>query len=159
MDPCPAPRVPTQAGAAARTLTLWQRVRSAVNFLEYKWGSSVVNYDSESQANIVSRTENSLSNTAMSTTGWVQQLKDFISAKLQKYADWANQANFYAVLVLLISVTIVALVVGTVVVLLLRLRLYRRARRRLGGVTGDVMGAMGEVATTAVLLTAAAALS
>jgi adenosylcobinamide-GDP ribazoletransferase len=36
--------------------------------------------------------------------------------------------------------------------------LYRRARRRLGGVTGDVMGAMGEVATTAVLLTAAAVL-
>jgi cobalamin 5'-phosphate synthase/cobalamin synthase len=36
---------------------------------------------------------------------------------------------------------------------------HRRARRRLGGVTGDVMGAMGEVATTAVLLTAAAALA
>ncbi|HEX8323789.1 MAG TPA: DUF3488 and transglutaminase-like domain-containing protein [Tepidisphaeraceae bacterium] len=123
------PTAINEAGAAARTLTLWQRVRSAVNFLEYKWGSSVVNYDSESQANIVSRTENSLSNTAMSTTGWVQQLKDFIGAKLQKYADWANQANFYAVLVLLISVAIVALVVGTIVVLLLRLRLYRRARR------------------------------
>jgi cobalamin 5'-phosphate synthase/cobalamin synthase len=33
--------------------------------------------------------------------------------------------------------------------------LYRRARARLGGVTGDVMGAMGETATTAVLLAAA----
>jgi cobalamin synthase len=33
--------------------------------------------------------------------------------------------------------------------------LYRRAVARLGGITGDVMGAMGEVATTAVLLTAA----
>jgi adenosylcobinamide-GDP ribazoletransferase len=36
--------------------------------------------------------------------------------------------------------------------------LYRRARARLGGVTGDVMGAMGEVATTVVLLAAAVAL-
>ncbi len=35
---------------------------------------------------------------------------------------------------------------------------FRRARRRLGGVTGDVMGAMGEVATTATLLVAAVAL-
>ncbi|TQN37757.1 cobalamin-5'-phosphate synthase [Blastococcus colisei] len=36
--------------------------------------------------------------------------------------------------------------------------LYRRARRRLGGVTGDVMGAMGETATTATLLVGAIAL-
>ena len=36
--------------------------------------------------------------------------------------------------------------------------LHRLARRRLGGVTGDVMGAMGETATTATLLVAASAL-
>ena len=35
--------------------------------------------------------------------------------------------------------------------------LHRRARARLGGVTGDVMGAMGEAATTATLLVAAIA--
>ncbi len=34
--------------------------------------------------------------------------------------------------------------------------LFRRARRRLGGVNGDVMGAMGETATTGTLLAAAA---
>jgi cobalamin synthase len=36
--------------------------------------------------------------------------------------------------------------------------LFRRARRRLGGVTGDVMGAMGESAMTVVLLIAAVVL-
>ena len=36
--------------------------------------------------------------------------------------------------------------------------LLRRARARLGGVTGDVMGAMGETAATVTLLVAAAAL-
>jgi cobalamin synthase len=35
--------------------------------------------------------------------------------------------------------------------------LHRRARARLGGVTGDVMGAMGETATTITLLVAAVA--
>ena len=35
--------------------------------------------------------------------------------------------------------------------------IHRRARARLGGVTGDVMGAMGEVAATVVLLAAAVA--
>jgi adenosylcobinamide-GDP ribazoletransferase len=37
--------------------------------------------------------------------------------------------------------------------------LYRRARARLGGVNGDVMGAMGEVATAVALLAAAVLLS
>ncbi|WP_283956345.1 adenosylcobinamide-GDP ribazoletransferase [Blastococcus sp. CCUG 61487] len=34
--------------------------------------------------------------------------------------------------------------------------LHRRARTRLGGTTGDVMGAMGETTTAATLLVAAA---
>jgi cobalamin synthase len=36
--------------------------------------------------------------------------------------------------------------------------LHRRAHARLGGVTGDVMGAMGETTTAATLLVAAVAL-
>ena len=37
--------------------------------------------------------------------------------------------------------------------------LLRRARARLGGVTGDVMGAVGETAATVTLLVAAAAVT
>jgi adenosylcobinamide-GDP ribazoletransferase len=50
----------------------------------------------------------------------------------------------------------VAAVAGVVGGLLAAELLLRRAAARLGGVTGDVMGAMGEAAATAVLLVAAA---
>jgi adenosylcobinamide-GDP ribazoletransferase len=48
------------------------------------------------------------------------------------------------------------LLAATVAALLATELLHRRATARLGGTTGDVMGAMAEVATTVVLLTAAA---
>jgi cobalamin 5'-phosphate synthase/cobalamin synthase len=50
--------------------------------------------------------------------------------------------------VMLVGALVAGLVVGEV--------LHRRARRRLGGTTGDVMGAMGELTTAATLLVAAA---
>jgi len=49
------------------------------------------------------------------------------------------------------------LALGALAGLLAAELLYRRARARLGGVTGDVMGAMGETATAATLLVAAVA--
>ncbi|MGN6243769.1 MAG: adenosylcobinamide-GDP ribazoletransferase [Motilibacteraceae bacterium] len=49
-----------------------------------------------------------------------------------------------------------ALALAVAVGLLAALLLERRAVHRLGGVTGDVLGALAEVATTAALLTAAA---
>ena len=52
----------------------------------------------------------------------------------------------------------VGLAVSALAGLLAAELLLRRARARLGGVTGDVMGAMGETATTASLLLAAALL-
>lgn len=51
--------------------------------------------------------------------------------------------------------TALRLAVGAAVGLLVAELVHRRACSRLGGVTGDVMGAMGETATAAVLLAAA----
>ncbi len=53
--------------------------------------------------------------------------------------------------------TVVGLAVSALAGLLAAELLYRRARARLGGVTGDAMGAMGETATAATLLVAAVA--
>ncbi|MDP9429380.1 MAG: adenosylcobinamide-GDP ribazoletransferase [Actinomycetota bacterium] len=59
----------------------------------------------------------------------------------------------------LLTVTDQRLLAGALAGLLAGELLLRRARARLGGVTGDVMGAMGETAAAATLLVAAAALA
>lgn len=123
------PTASTEANAGTRALTLWQRIRGAINFLEYKWGSSVVNYDSESQTNIIQTTENSLTSTAIQTSGWIQEVKDWVQTRLAEYSHWVGLASFYSVLTMLIGAAIILLILALVAILLLRLRLYRRARR------------------------------
>ena len=67
-------------------------------------------------------------------------------------------AGWVFVAAALLTVADQALLASAVAGLLAAELLLRRARARLGGVTGDVMGAMGETAATATLLVAAAAL-
>ena len=66
-------------------------------------------------------------------------------------------AGWVFVTAALFTVADQALLVSAVAGLLAAELLLRRARARLGGVTGDVMGAMGETAATVTLLVAAAA--
>ena len=130
------PTSANEAGGPGRRVTLWQRIRSAMNFLEYKWGSNVVNYDSESQNNVITNAENGL-NAAMSKTMWVGDLKDRVWSWLMRLigSDSENEADvwklkaFYFVLTSLITLIIALTVIGLIAFILIRLRLYRRARR------------------------------
>jgi adenosylcobinamide-GDP ribazoletransferase len=65
-------------------------------------------------------------------------------------------AGWVFVTAVLLTVADRALVAGAAAGLLAAELLLRRARARLGGVTGDVMGAMGETAAAVTLLVAAA---
>ena len=67
-------------------------------------------------------------------------------------------AGWVFVTAVLLTVADPALVASAAAGLLAAELLLRRARARLGGVTGDVMGAMGETAAAVALLVAAAAL-
>ena len=128
------PTSANEAGAAGRRVTLWQRVRGALNFLEYKWGSNVVNYDSESQSNVITNAESGL-NAAMSKTIWIGDLKDKIWSWLMHLIGSDNENDtwqlkaFYFVLTSLITLVIALIVVGLLAFVAIRVRLYRRARR------------------------------
>ena len=112
-------------------------MRSALNYLEYKWGNSVVNYDSESQSNIISNTENQLSTTAINTTSWLQEMKEnirqwalrMVGSDSGSDEPFLGAKAFYFVLTWLITGIIVLVTLGLIVFVLMRLRLYRRARR------------------------------
>ena len=67
-------------------------------------------------------------------------------------------AGWVFVTAVLLTVADQALVASAAAGLVAAELVLRRARARLGGVTGDVMGAMGEVAATVTLLVAAAVL-
>jgi len=68
-------------------------------------------------------------------------------------------AGWLFVAAVLLTVTDQALVASAAAGLIAAELLLRRARARLGGVTGDVMGAMGETAAAVTLLVAAAAVT
>lgn len=114
--------------AAKKSQSLWQRLKGALNFLEYKWGNSVVNYDAESQSNVISKAENGLTSTAITTTGWMSDFRDRIQQWLNE-SRILNLESFYSVLVVLIGGVIVLLSLVVVAIIVNRMRLYRRARR------------------------------
>ncbi|MGC4031775.1 MAG: DUF3488 and transglutaminase-like domain-containing protein [Tepidisphaeraceae bacterium] len=114
--------------SAKKAQSLWQRIKGAFNFLEYKWGNSVVNYDAESQSNVISKAENGLTSTAITTTSWMSDFRDSIQQWF-KESKILDLESFYSVLVVLIGTLIVVLSLVVVAIIVNRMRLYRRARR------------------------------
>jgi len=116
------PTSSNDASANAHKTSLWQQVRYLMNFLEYKWGNAVVNYDSDSRTNLIQNVDSSLQNTAVTTSSWMQLVR-----------DWFNAQNFWFVssglLSGLVGLAVFTSIIAVLLFLLERIRLRRRARR------------------------------
>ncbi len=116
------PTASRDANAASRATSMWKQLMYFIDYLEYSWGNNVVNYDSESRTNLIQNVDSSLTNTAINTSSWLQDMK-----------AWFDLQNFYWVSSGLLSVLMAAMVctiVGAMIYFLYeRVRLRRRARR------------------------------
>ncbi|HEY0010014.1 MAG TPA: DUF3488 and transglutaminase-like domain-containing protein, partial [Tepidisphaeraceae bacterium] len=116
---------PTAAGgptSVAQGQGAWRQFKHFMNYLEYAWGSNVVNYDTETRTSLIQNVDSGLTNAGINTFTWMQDL-----------SEWFDLQNFYFVSSKLLSGLVGLMVLGVVVALLYflleRIRLRRLARR------------------------------
>lgn len=115
------PTASRQAGGT-RNEGVWRKLMNFVDYLEYAWGNNVVNYDADSRTSIIQSVDAGLTNTAVHTNSWLEDLK-------QKF----DLQNFWLVSSGMLSALMAAMVCTIVAALLFflyeRIRLRRLARR------------------------------
>lgn len=108
---------PTNAAASA-----WKKFMYFIDYLEYSWGNNVVNYDADARTNLIQNVDTSLTSTAVTTSGWIQDLRS-------KF-DLQNFYWFSSGLLSALMAAMVLAVVGAMIYFLYeRARLKKRARR------------------------------
>jgi transglutaminase-like putative cysteine protease len=100
---------------------VWRRTVQIFQFLEYTWADSVVAYDRDSRANLITNVDRSLTNTATNSSVTSSRIVDWISHHVDAFASRATT--------LLLAGLISAMIVAVVIFLMERWRLHRRARR------------------------------
>jgi transglutaminase-like putative cysteine protease len=100
---------------------IWRRTVQLFQFLEYTWADSVVAYDRDSRANLISNVDRSLTNTAINGT--------VNSSKIRKWIEDHEDAFASRVTNILFAGMIAVIVVSVFWYFIERWRLTRRARR------------------------------
>jgi len=105
-----------------RGKTLWQRLRHFFDFLELKWANSVVAYDNEARANVITNLDSHLTNTAISGNNYIRQMM-----------RWLDETLFWRVSSGLLGLLVWSMVGGVLVAigwfLWERWKLRQRAKR------------------------------
>lgn len=115
------PTASRQAGGA-RSEGFWRKLMNFVDYLEYAWGNNVVNYDADSRTTLIQSVDSGLTNTAIHTNSWIDDLKQ----KLDLANFWYVSSGMLSALMAAMVCTIVA---AMLFFLYERVRLRRRARR------------------------------
>jgi hypothetical protein len=103
------------------TASVWTKGRRFVDFLEYTWQTSVINYNSDNRESLIQNAENTLNQTASQGSVGLDKFKDAIGSKVEAMAT-----NVVGPLIGLLSLAILAAVGWYMAE---RWRLRRRAAR------------------------------
>jgi protein-glutamine gamma-glutamyltransferase len=100
---------------------VWRHTIQFFQFLEYTWADSVVAYDRDSRANLISNVDRSLTNTAINSTVSSSKIRDWIESHEDAFALHLTPILFAGM--------IAVIIVSVFWYLLERWRLHRRAKR------------------------------
>ncbi len=116
------PTANREANPLGTAASMWKKITYFFDYLDYTWGNNVVNYDADSRMNLIQNVDSGLTNTAIQTSTWLQDMK-----------SWFDLQNFYWVSSGLLSILVVAMVcaiAGAMVYFMYeRMRLKKRAKR------------------------------
>jgi hypothetical protein len=100
---------------------LWRPTVQLFQYLEYKWADSVVAYDRDSRANLISNVDRSLTNTAINGSAAPGKIQNWIIDHEDAFASRATTV--------LVAGMIMVMIVSVFLFLFERWRLSQRARR------------------------------
>jgi transglutaminase-like putative cysteine protease len=106
--------------------SVWQRMRNLLNFMEFKWASSVIAYDRDSRANVWRNTENSLVNTISNSSTQVNRAKKWVTGSDEQGSIFVLGSKVVTVMIYLMLAGLLGAVAWFFVE---KWRLRRRARR------------------------------
>jgi hypothetical protein len=116
------PTANREANPLGTAASMWKKITYFFDYLDYTWGNNVVNYDADSRMNLIQNVDSGLTNTAIQTSTWLQDMK-----------SWFDLQNFYWVSSGLLSILVVAMVCAIAGAMLYfmyeRIRLKKRAKR------------------------------
>ena len=107
--------------STVRATTMLTRVRHFFDFLEHTWANNVIAYDRGTRDNLVNTLENTLTSTAVSTTGKIPELSNFLRTQ-----NWAISSKLIS---LLIALGVLGMIGSVGWFLWERWRMRRRAER------------------------------
>jgi protein-glutamine gamma-glutamyltransferase len=102
---------------------LWQSVRHAFNYLEYMWAESVVAYDRDSRATLISATDAAMVNAGQQSSRAIGEVRDWLGKQQNFYSVSSRVLTGLVLLMIGFSLAVIGWFVYE------RWRLWQRARR------------------------------
>jgi transglutaminase-like putative cysteine protease len=69
----------------ANRITLWQRVKHLLDYMEFSYANNIIAYDGTNQENLVNNVETQMTNTMYRGVGWMARVREFLSSEQFDY--------------------------------------------------------------------------
>lgn len=72
---------------SARTVSLWQRAKGLMNFLEFQWGNSVIGYDNDNRESLITNVNTRLDQTAVNSSQTIARFTEWVQDRVGVFAS------------------------------------------------------------------------